>query len=187
MHVEWPEIDRYLPYSLAKPGRGAVLQPEEIPAEWGYLREGLVYLCRQDEQLNRQIWLIHRPGDILSPQLLTAIGGWYTVKRPAAIAWFSHSALMSLSALEPERVQGTLEAPARALAECVLLLRLPNLRARLTAWIHSTQALPRGTPPVPLADLADYLNADRSAMMREIARMKREGLIAGSGTALRLR
>ena len=40
--------------------------------------------------------------------------------------------------------------------------------------------------PFSLTDCADYLGADRSAMMRELGRMKEEGLVAVQGREIRL-
>ena len=40
------------------------------------------------------------------------------------------------------------------------------------------------TLPVPLSDLAEYICADRSAMMRELKKMNRESLISSKGTEI---
>ena len=184
MEAEWAGVSRYLDYSLTRPVRGKALSPGELPGDWGIVRSGLVYLCTQDEWMNRQIWLILRPGDILSARLAERAGGYYLVKRSAEIAWFGEAALGRLASPAPEWVRQVREAPALQLLESQRLLRRSGLRARLCAWLEGDAA--RSGAAVPLSDLADYLGADRSAMMKEIARMKREGLIAGEGARLRL-
>ena len=40
--------------------------------------------------------------------------------------------------------------------------------------------------PFPYADLADYLAVDRTSMMKEIGKMKKEGLLAGKNHRLTL-
>ena len=40
--------------------------------------------------------------------------------------------------------------------------------------------------PVSLSDLADYLSVDRSAMMREIKKMKNENIIIAKGCKITL-
>ena len=40
--------------------------------------------------------------------------------------------------------------------------------------------------PVSLSDLADYLSVDRSAMMREMKKMKQEEMISAKGSKITL-
>ena len=56
----------------------------------------------------------------------------------------------------------------------------PNLREKIFTYLDSaSKACGKGVFNIPLdrAQLADYLNADRSALSRELSAMKREGLI----------
>ncbi|MDE6997563.1 MAG: helix-turn-helix domain-containing protein, partial [Oscillospiraceae bacterium] len=41
--------------------------------------------------------------------------------------------------------------------------------------------------PFTLSALADYISADRSAMMRELKKMREEGLVAIEGRRVKLR
>ena len=64
-----------------------------------------------------------------------------------------------------------------------------SLRQKLNAFFSFLDREERtGTVVLPfsLTDCADYLGADRSAMMRELGRMKEEGLVAVQGREIRL-
>jgi CRP-like cAMP-binding protein len=59
-------------------------------------------------------------------------------------------------------------------------LSIKSLRERLTAYLleQSTMSMSRSFElPFDRSGVADYLNADRSAVSRELSRMKQEGLI----------
>ncbi len=66
-----------------------------------------------------------------------------------------------------------------ALAQRAEIMALPNLRAKIAEYLL-LQAAENGrtfTVPFGRAGLAQYLNCERSALSREIAKMRKEGLI----------
>lgn len=68
----------------------------------------------------------------------------------------------------------------------ISLMHQNTIRQKLLAYLNyigsSTEKRSDGSfdIPIPLAELAEYLGVDRSAMMREIKAMKNDGLISGN-------
>lgn len=78
----------------------------------------------------------------------------------------------------------------RQLSQRVEVLSRRSIRDKLMCYFH-LRHLASGTDsftlPFTLSALADYISADRSAMMREMKRMKEEGLIETEGRRVKLR
>lgn len=69
---------------------------------------------------------------------------------------------------------------AQMLSMRIVLLSQKTLRQKLMLYLEYCAQEARADAfdlPMSLSELAEYLSADRSAMMRELARMRREGLI----------
>lgn len=69
------------------------------------------------------------------------------------------------------------------------LLTKKNIRDKLIAYFNmlSNRKLNKTfTLPFSLTDLADYLNVDRSAMMRELSHLKEDGIINKNGKKITL-
>ncbi len=78
----------------------------------------------------------------------------------------------------------------RQLSQRVEVLSRRSIRDKLMCWFQ-LRRLASGadsfTLPFTLSALADYISADRSAMMRELKRMKAEGLVEMDGRRVTLR
>lgn len=78
----------------------------------------------------------------------------------------------------------------RQLSQRVEVLSRRSIRDKLMCWFQ-LRRLASGadsfTLPFTLSALADYISADRSAMMRELKRMKEEGLVEMDGRRVTLR
>ena len=78
----------------------------------------------------------------------------------------------------------------RRLSQRVEVLSRRSIRDKLMCWFQ-LRRLASGadsfTLPFTLSALADYISADRSAMMRELKRMKEEGLVEMDGRRVTLR
>ena len=78
----------------------------------------------------------------------------------------------------------------RQLSQRVEVLSRRSIRDKLMCWFQ-LRRLAAGadsfTLPFTLSALADYISADRSAMMRELKRMKEEGLVEMDGRRVTLR
>ena len=67
-----------------------------------------------------------------------------------------------------------------ALHENISYLTLKGVRAKLCAYLYNRSGMGRQSQfivPLSRGDLAEYLGIDRSAMSRELSRMKAEGII----------
>ena len=78
----------------------------------------------------------------------------------------------------------------RRLSQRVEVLSRRSIRDKLMCWFQ-LRRLAAGadsfTLPFTLSALADYISADRSAMMRELKRLKEEGLVEMDGRRVTLR
>ena len=68
------------------------------------------------------------------------------------------------------------------------LLTEPRLRTRLLMYFNGLNAAPNGIRTMPFGqkELAQYLNVNRSALNRELSRMKDEGIIEMDGRSVRI-
>ena len=68
------------------------------------------------------------------------------------------------------------------------LLAEPRLRNRLLMYFGSLSLMPNGIRIMPFGqkELAQYLNVNRSALNRELSRMKEEGVIEMDGRSVRI-
>ena len=77
----------------------------------------------------------------------------------------------------------------QALSKRLCLLTQRTLRQKLLLYLEYAAAEAGADEfelPITLSGLADYISADRSAMMRELGRMREEGLICSRGRRFRL-
>ncbi len=78
---------------------------------------------------------------------------------------------------------------ARELSAKIHILSQRTIRGKLTAYFTLLQQHQKQKPillPQTLSDVADYLCIDRSAMFREIKKMKNEGLLSSKGRKITL-
>lgn len=125
-------------------------------------------------------------GDVLagsgvkSPVTVVAAG-------PCLVLYLSHKRLLrpcgapeSVHARLLQNLVETISNKYFALDRRLELLMCKSLRSRISRWLLEESARAGAdTFAVPLrrAELADYLNCDRSALSRELGRMQREGLL----------
>ena len=78
---------------------------------------------------------------------------------------------------------------ARELSKRINVLSQRTLRQKLILYLETIAAKEQSRTfeiPMTLSSLADYLSADRTAMMRELQKMRADGLIESSGRQFRL-
>ena len=101
---------------------------------------------------------------------------------PCAHACLKHTQLINnLFSLTAEKLQ-TLELRINILAQ-------KNMRQKLLTYLEYAGSEAKGktfTIGMTITELAAYLNVDRSSLMREMKRMKEEGLIWSEGRRFRL-
>lgn len=153
--------------------------------------EGMVYLCTEDEKFDRGILGFFRKGDCFSSSMLIpseyAVSYFYA-KKPSEIAFFSRDSLIRQCHADPywtNKLTACISSRTGLRSSMhIFILQQKSIRAKLMAFfqyetdIHNKNSI---TLPLPLTDLADYICADRSAMMKELSVMKKDGLISGKG------
>ena len=92
-------------------------------------------------------------------------------------AWTHHSILV-------QNMLELMREKAQALTERVDVLSRRTIREKLMCYFRQ-MALKNGTDsfdlPFSLSTLADYIATDRSAMMRELKKLRQEGIVANEG------
>ena len=154
------------------------------------LREGLAYLCMENEHYERSILCAFRPGEAFSAEMVLGVPGgvsYLIAKYPVRVLFVGQGELRRLCMDDARWCERTGLLFMRQLPEGLLahsyMLHQKSPRMRLLTYLRWERALQgSGTLalPMPFSDLADYLNVDRSALMKEIARLKREGMLSGT-------
>ncbi len=151
----------------------------------GIMKRGTAYLFTINRDAQRRILDCYGEGDMFrmnSPE--TEENLIFTAKTACDIDFISYDRLITLDnaklrELIADRLFG---ATRRRLLNHLDVMGQRTLRSKLTVYFE--QLAQRGgrrfTLPMPYADLADYLGSDRSAMMREIAAMTRDGIITAN-------
>ena len=190
--------------SLAKAGavtvreyakREVVLRRGEDPGGIGILQSGLLFLESVNLDGQRGIMDYYGPGDLFWKKSLPDLekGVYYVITgmksriafvddRKISASWGAHG----LRAVLLDHMLRS--AQERALMH-IDVLGQRSLRQKLNALFSFLDR--EETPgafrlPFSLTDCADYLGADRSAMMRELGKMKEEGLVKVQGRRVEL-
>lgn len=147
------------------------------------LLDGLLYLCAENEQFSRSILRFFRPGELLDTASLlpTEYGVSYLLAKSSGRAAVFGKAELLRFFLTSAQWQPKLELLTGGYAY-PFLLHQRSIRARLLHFFHEEIAVQHGKTirlPIPFTDLADYLAVERTAMMKELKKMKDEGLISG--------
>ncbi len=172
-----------------------IVKPVNQQNAAGILLSGTAYLAIINKDSQRRI-LDYYEGVRLfgSPVLPDSIGNsYYILARSRCMAAFAdHSAILQVLEQLPAAAHMSFAlaaATARHASQHSMILSQHTLRHKLTAFFECCAGR-RGTAafplPLTLSELADYLAVDRSAMMREIRRMKDEQLIESTGKKMRL-
>ena len=172
-----------------------IIKPMSQQNGAGILLAGNAYLAIINKDSQRRI-LDYYEGIRLfgRPMLPDSIGNSFYIlaRSKCAVVFADHPAVLQASEHLPgaARMAGALAAvTARQAAQHSMILSQHTLRHKLAAWFeccarqHGSASFPL---PLTLSELADYLAVDRSAMMREIRRMKDEQLIESTGKRIRL-
>lgn len=174
-----------------------ILRQKPDTEQVGLILSGTVYLCAEDPRYERSILQIFYAGAYLSQELLTYIPGgisYLMAKYPSKIAFTTRTEIKAQLEKNPQLFMNItlrlLDQLAQAGSEQLYWLHRKSLRSRLLCYLETERIRQENdtiTMPVPFADLAEYLAVDRAAMMRELGKLKKEGLIEGSNHTLTLR
>ena len=173
----------------------------ENAGELGVLIQGTAELVRLDQEGIRTILERLETGGVFGETLAftPSLGDCVEVVSAAGseVLFMEYSHIMkrceNACAHHSKLVQNMFRLVAeqtRRLSQRVEVLSRRSIRDKLMCWFQ-LRRLAAGadsfTLPFTLSALADYISADRSAMMRELKRMKEEGLVEMDGRRVTLR
>lgn len=172
-----------------------IVKPVNRQNTGGILLSGTAYLAIINKDSQRRI-LDYYEGIRLFGRLVLpdSIGNSYYIlaRTKCTVAFADHPTVLQAMEQLPAAARLTCAltaAAARHAFQHSMILGQLTLRHKLTAFFeccarrHGFASFPL---PLTLSELADYLAVDRSAMMREIRRMKDELLIESAGKRMRL-
>ena len=168
--------------------RGEMIQAAGKPvSRFGLVLRGAVQVCVDDIEGNRMIMAEVAPGASFGESLCFL----RTEESPVYIQATEETALLRLStdalraedAFDPElyrRFTAALAGKTLTMNNRIQVLSKLNLRGKLTAYFTELAAEQGSSVirlPMNREDTAAYIGANRSALSRELAKMKEEGLI----------
>jgi cAMP-binding proteins - catabolite gene activator and regulatory subunit of cAMP-dependent protein kinases len=171
-------------------GRGETLQSAGEPVRrFGIVLSGAVQVCADDIEGNRMIMAEVIPGNTFAESLCflqTKESPVYIfASEDSELLWLSASALFSdpgdafLTELQ-QRFAAALAVKTLSMNNRIQVLSRLSLRDKLTAYFTELVAAQESSVirlPMNREDTAAYIGANRSALSRELAKMKAEGLI----------
>jgi CRP-like cAMP-binding protein len=170
--------------------RGAFLHHTGQPMEqFGLVLSGGVNVCKDDLEGNRMLMANVGPGDTFAESLcylrVQEIPVYMISTGDTRILWLSPHALFEsgndeFSARLRNRFTGMLARRALAMNTRIQILSKLTLREKIMTYFSSL-AYESGSDcfrvPFSREDMAVYIGVNRSALSRELSRMKREGII----------
>ena len=171
-----------------------ILRQNEDNRDIGFVLDGIVYLCAENQDYERNILCILRQGDCFSRFMLLPSDhapSYLIAKCQTRIVFFQREELEQWQDKHSSQTENFISSVNEQLQRDILtqtyILHQKTLRKKLICYFKNESDYQNSrnlTLPVPYSDLADYLAVDRSAMMKEIAKMKRDNLIAGQNRTL---
>ncbi|MDO4293387.1 MAG: Crp/Fnr family transcriptional regulator [Eubacteriales bacterium] len=158
----------------------------------GILLEGTAFLESMNREGQRRILDYYEPGESFARKCFPETGGvCYVISRARCRAAFVDDRKLMLHYRAHERRAALLEeiltaAQRRAMMHTDILGQR-TLRQKLLTYFGYLQRQKGGDSfilPFSYTDCADYLAVDRSAMMRELGRLREEGILRTQGRRL---
>ncbi len=160
------------------------------------LLSGIVYHCAEDELYERSILRFIRAGEPFSSETpLEIYNGihYLNAKQNSTAAVFSHHELNLYLYDRPLWRERFNEVSEIGLKERTLklnyILHRRTIRSRLLSFLRDESKIQQSDKihiPIPFIDLADYLAVERTALMKEIGKMKSDGIISGKNRDIML-
>jgi len=161
-----------------------------------FVLSGVVYLCSENDLYERSILRFFREGEMLSTHMLPdeALGvSYFIAKTPVSVVIFSRDDVWALAASGSawrDKLSALMSTQLeKAFAHSSIISHQRSIRERVIMFLKQ-QSLEQGSAtvniPMPFSDLAEYLATERSALMRELGKMKQDGIITGKNRTITL-
>ena len=155
------------------------------------LLKGTAYLCIENESAVMQLLDFFMKGQFFCYEMIPFPHNCHCflqAKYPCSIAYLEKGSIRRFVNEAPDTetsllLQNIFPSMITAQSEHCHMLQQKTIRGKLLAFLHYQQSLQSSRiihVPIPYSDLADYLTIDRSAMMTELTKMQREGLLEKS-------
>ncbi|MBQ9673557.1 MAG: Crp/Fnr family transcriptional regulator [Ruminococcus sp.] len=174
--------------------RNTIIHADDMKYHLSIILNGLVYLCVEHEDCNRSILNFFRAREYFTKNMLIPVENgisYFAVKSKSYVIYFNRYDIISLNSKDKRWINNTVEniftLSESSLLKTNLMLHNKSLRSKLTYFFKNEvdkQHSNNINVPVPFSDLADFLSVERTAMMKEIRRMKDEGIISGKNRKL---
>lgn len=160
------------------------------------VEKGLIYLVSLSNSGEENIIDYYEEGGIFSGRLIpdTNVNLFNIIaKKPSKLLTINYEKIVGYcknNCLSHQKfIRNVIETVSCRNQMHIDILSQRTIRGKLMVYFsyYSEKVLSREfTLPIPIADLADYICADRSAIMREIKKLNTEGLIASHGQVITL-
>ncbi len=158
--------------------------------------EGMIYLCMDNEFFERSILRYFTKGDFFTQAMMISTEqniSHLVTKKPAKIAYFHRSELLAYlweDKRNTRRMFGVIESQLeQEQFYHSFILHQKNIRQKLIMFFQKLSA-EQGSDhiklPMPYSDLSDYLGIERTALMKELSKMKLDGIISGKNHEITL-
>ncbi|HWT74397.1 MAG TPA: Crp/Fnr family transcriptional regulator [Mobilitalea sp.] len=159
----------------------------------GIIVSGMAYLATINLDYQKRIIDYYEVNDMFCNSTMSNLGNnsyYIYSKSKCTVAFLDHRELLKDSTEAFVQLQDYLiiNSGKRVLHHIDILSQL-NLRNKLLSFFDYCRKRNNSTSfvlPITLSELAEYLAVDRSAMMREIAKMKAEAIIMSEGRKITL-
>lgn len=155
----------------------------EAGEEAGIILDGTAFLESTDSDGTRRIIDIYKAGDVY-------INSSFPVSNMESIylAAKTKCSVKDMEASEAKRAGINAQAYSRMLSH-IHILGQHTLRQKITAFFEAEAERQKNNPiiiGISFSDMADFIGADRSAMMRELKKMSDEKIIKRSGRKIEI-
>ena len=168
-------------------GKGAFLQQAHAPmSRFGFVLSGMVQVFSDDIRGDRMFMAQVHPGGSFGESLhflaVPESGVYIQASEDCRVFWMRMQALESLGPLSHQislRFLALLTQRTLEMNQRIQILSKRTIREKLVAFFSLAPGGEDGSFAVNFdrSDMASYLGADRSALSRELARMRDEGLL----------
>ena len=164
--------------------------------ETGIILEGLAYLVSINNSGEENIIDYYEPGSIFGSRLSpnTNVNLYNVIaKKHCSVLFFDYSKIMESY---KENCKSHRKFIENVIIACscrnqihIDILSQRTIRDKLLTYFGYLYEISENKElklPIPLSDLADYICADRSAMMRELKKLNNENIISSKGKTVKL-
>ena len=162
------------------------------------LKEGMIYLCAENDNFERSILRVIRKGEFFTHSMLLPNAhqvSYFVAKKASSVDYFYENDILSfLSAnnYKEYKEKITTVLKAQFYQQPLIhnyILQQKKIKTKLLAYIKlecEAQQSDTIQVPIPYSDLAEFLGIDRSAMMKELSKMKEQKIIIENQKSIKI-